>query len=152
MLTFRSPASPGRTPRIRGLLSCPRILLAVALLALSLGAAQAGKESRLQMRFGVDMARRGSWKEAQYRFERALAVAPQDARVLNNLAVAYENNGHYARAQQIYLQALEHGPDNEKIRANYERFRIFYTDHLSSLQEQKGEESPEASDEDSQDG
>ena len=98
MLPFRSPASPGRTPRIRGLLSCPRILLAVTLLVLSLGAAQAGKEARLQMRFGVDMARRGSWKEAQYRFERALAVAPQDAQVLNNLAVAYENNGHYVRA------------------------------------------------------
>lgn len=120
-------------------------MLAVTLLVLSLGAAQAGKEARLQVRFGVDMARRGSWKEAQYRFERALAAAPEDAQILNNLAVAYENNGHYARAEEIYLQALEHGPDNQKIRANYERFRIFYTEHLSALQEQKGEESPEAS-------
>ncbi len=152
MLTFRSPASPDRTPRIRGLQYCREILLAVIVLVLSLGAAQAGKEARLQMRFGVDMARRGSWKEAQYRFERALAVAPQDAQVLSNLAVAYENNGHYARAEQTYLQALEHGPDNEKIRANYERFRIFYTDHLSALQEANGEESPEASGEESPDG
>ena len=148
MLTFRSCALPDRTPRIRGLLSCPRILLAVTLLVLSLGAAQAGKEVRLQMRFGVEMARRGSWKEAQYRFERALAAAPEDAQVLSNLAVAYENNGHYARAEQVYLQALEHGPDNEKIRANYERFRIFYTEHLSALQEQKDEKSPEASQDD----
>ena len=147
MLTFRAPASPGRTPRIRGLLSCPRILLVGILLVLSLGAAQAGKEARLQMRFGVDMARRGSWKEAQYRFERALAVAPQDAQVLNNLAVAHENNGHYPRAEQFYLQALEHGPDNDKIRANYERFRVFYVDHLDALQKQKGEDSPEASEE-----
>ena len=34
------------------------------------------------------------------------------------------------RAEQAYLKALEHAPDNEKIRANYERFRLFYTDHL----------------------
>jgi Flp pilus assembly protein TadD len=93
------------------------------------------------------MARQGSWKEAQYRFERALAVAPLDALVLNNLAVAYENNGLYSQAEQVYLQAMEHGADNEKIRANYERFRIFYSEHLASLQEQTGrgdqQEAPE---------
>ena len=92
------------------------------------------------------MARSGSWKEAQYRFQRALLAAPRNARVLNNLAVAYENNGRFEEAEQAYLQALEHSPDNEKIRVNYERFRIFYTEHLGALQRQEGEEeSPEAS-------
>jgi len=95
------------------------------------------------------MAQQGSWKEAQYRFERALVATPRNGRVLNNLAVAYENNGRYEKAEQAYLQALEYSPDNEKIRVNYERFRIFYTEHLSALERQKGaRESPEASDDD----
>jgi len=118
---------------------------------LCLGAAHAGKEARLQMRFGVDMARQGSWKEAQYRFERALAEAPQDSSILNNLAVAYENNGHYAEAGRAYLQALEHDPENEKIRANYERFRVFYTAHLSAA-EGSPEPAPDPDDDEPQDG
>jgi len=146
MLTFRPFTSLGRPLGFRGLLSWYRVLLPAALLVLSLGTAQAGKEARLQIRFGVDMARRGAWKEAQYRFERALAATPRNARVLNNLAVAYENNGVYEKAERTYLQALEQSPDNEKIRANYERFRIFYTEHLRGLERQKGvQDDPEAS-------
>jgi tetratricopeptide (TPR) repeat protein len=93
-----------------------------------------GKEARMQLRFGVNMAERGAWKEAQYRFLRAATAAPGDAEILNNLAVAYENNGLYAEAEDAYLQALEHAPGSEKIRSNYERFRVFYTDHLEKLQ------------------
>ena len=96
-----------------------------------------GKEAAVQLRFGVDMAQRGAWKEAQYRFERAAAQAPGDAEILNNLAVAYENNGRYEDAEAAYEKALEVVPDNEKIRANFERFRIFYLSHKEAMRRQE---------------
>jgi type IV pilus assembly protein PilF len=109
-----------------------------------------GKKATVQLRFGVDMAQRGAWKEAQYRFERAAAQAPGDAQVLNNLAVAYENNGRYDDAEATYQKALEAAPDNEKIRANFERFRIFYLSHKESMRRQ--EPGGESGDEGERDG
>ena len=85
------------------------------------------------MKFGVDMAEQGAWKEAQYRFERAAAVAPGDAEILNNLAVSYENNGLYAEAEKVYRKAIKNDAKNERIRSNYERFRVFYQQLLDQL-------------------
>ena len=34
------------------------------------------KEAKIQLEFGVEMARTGSWKEAQFRFRRASELAP----------------------------------------------------------------------------
>lgn len=120
-------------------------LILLALITMIAGPASAksrGKSARVQMRFGVEMAQKGAWKEAQYRFERAAAEAPTDGPILNNLAVAYEHNGLYARAEQAYLRALQAAPDSEKLRTNYERFRLFYTDHLAR-QNPEGEGDPD---------
>jgi tetratricopeptide (TPR) repeat protein len=78
-----------------------------------------------QMAFGVDMARRGLWNEALFRFEQARQEAGgSDA--LNNLAVAYEAVGRFDEALATYRQALEGDPGNRALKQNYSRFLEFY--------------------------
>lgn len=79
-----------------------------------------------QLAFGVDMARRGLWSEALFRFHQAARIEPQNPRVLNNLGVAYEATGDYDKALSFYQQALKIEPDNRELRANYGRFVEFY--------------------------
>ncbi|MES1211466.1 MAG: tetratricopeptide repeat protein, partial [Acidobacteriota bacterium] len=55
-----------------------------------------------QISFGVDMARRGLWSEALFRFHQAETLDPRNPRVLNNLAVAYEATGEYDKALGYY--------------------------------------------------
>src|SRR6185369_11047546 len=45
---------------------------------------------RQQENFGVEMARMNLWREAMFRFQRAIDINPGDAMAHNNLAVAYE--------------------------------------------------------------
>src|SRR5262245_41549417 len=124
-------------------MSAPRLArLAIACGALILCGAGRSKDADVQLRFGVDMAEKGAWKEAEYRFRRALDLAPGDARVLNNLAVACENNGRYEEAEKAYVQALESAPNDRGIRDNFERFRVFYAEHL---QKRPDEATPSAS-------
>lgn len=84
--------------------------------------AQAGS----QIAFGVDMARRGLWSEALFRFHQAEKLDPQNARVMNNLGVAYEATGDYEKALGYYQRALKLEPNNRELRANYGRFVEFY--------------------------
>jgi tetratricopeptide (TPR) repeat protein len=79
-----------------------------------------------QIAFGVDMARRGLWSEALFRFHQAERLEPRNPRVLNNLGVAYEATGEYDKALGYYKQALQVDPNNRELRANYGRFVEFY--------------------------
>jgi len=78
------------------------------------------------MDFGVEMAQRGLWNEALFRFQRARSLSPGNPRVLNNLAVAYEATGQFDEALTAYQQALQASPDNRELRRNYARFVEFY--------------------------
>src|SRR5213592_3777376 len=51
-----------------------------------------------QQDFGVEMARMNLWREAQFRFKRAVEINPADAMAHNNLAVALEANGAFENA------------------------------------------------------
>lgn len=73
------------------------------------------------------MAKKGHWREALFRFEKAAAMKPDDAEIQNNLAVAYEAVGEAARALAVYRRALELAPDDAKIKRNYARFAEYYT-------------------------
>lgn len=73
------------------------------------------------------MAKKGHWREALFRFEKAAAMKPEDAEIQNNLAVAYEAVGESARALAVYRRALELAPDDVKIKRNYARFAEYYT-------------------------
>ena len=79
-----------------------------------------------QMAFGVDMAKRGLWREALFRFQRARQLDPNLPRVLNNLAVAYEAVGDFDRALEHYKMALAADPSNRDLKKNYARFVEFY--------------------------
>ena len=69
------------------------------------------------------MAQRGLWREAIYRWERAVQIDPSYAAAFNDLAVAYEHEGQLDKARQAYEKALQIEPDNAQIRQNYELFK-----------------------------
>lgn len=76
-----------------------------------------------EARFGVDVARRGLWREAIYRWERAVELDASYAAALNNLGVAYEHEGQLEKARQAYEKALAIEPNNIQIRQNYDLFK-----------------------------
>ena len=77
------------------------------------------------MRFGAEAAQRGLWREAAFRWEKVLKNDPDNARVHNNLAVAYESLGQFDRARKEYEEARRLAQDNKEIRNNYESFLEF---------------------------
>ena len=91
-----------------------------------------------QLTFGVDMARRGLWSEALFRFHQAAKADPQNARVMNNLGVAYEATGDFDKALEYYQQALKIEPNNRELRANYGRFVEFYQAYKGKEGKDKG--------------
>ncbi len=91
--------------------------------------AQAGSKAEVtrQIQFGVEMAKDGNWKEAIFRWQRALTIDPKNAHVHNNLAVAYESLGDYAKAEAEYLAALASPDAPVEVRSNFEQFKNFYS-------------------------
>jgi len=78
-----------------------------------------------QQDFGVEMARMNLWREAQFRFKRAVELNPSDAMAHNNLAVAMEANGDFDNALKEYREALRLDRSNSYIQKNYSRFTEF---------------------------
>ncbi|MEE8523565.1 MAG: hypothetical protein V3T72_06505, partial [Thermoanaerobaculia bacterium] len=76
-------------------------LVAVIALLLSSSAALGGRKDPNnapdQLAFGVQMAKRGLWSEALFRFKQAERLRPGDPRVLNNMAVAFEDGSDLRR-------------------------------------------------------
>ena len=99
----------------------------LALLALALSAmpasAQDRKAAREQNDFGIRVARQGLWREAVFRWERAVELDPTYAAAFNNLAIAYETMGEFARAKQAYERAVELDPKSLYIRQNFDLFK-----------------------------
>ena len=81
--------------------------------------------SSTQENFGVQMARINLWREAMFRFKRAVEINPADAMAHNNLAVAYEANGDFENARKEYLEALRLDRANQYIQKNYSRYVEF---------------------------
>ena len=86
-----------------------------------------------QIAFGAAVAKKGLWREASFRFEQAVAREPNNAHDHNNLAVALEASGEYARALAEYKRALELDPKDTYIRRNYARFAEFYTSFTRTI-------------------
>lgn len=76
-----------------------------------------------ELRFGVEVARKGLWQEARFRFEKAVSLDPDNASALNNLAIALEQQGEFEQARQAYERALELKPGSLYIQQNYDLFR-----------------------------
>ncbi len=76
-----------------------------------------------EIAFGIEVARKGLWNEARFRFERAVALAPDNAQALNDLGVALEQQGEFAKAREAFEKALKLAPGSLYIQQNYDLFR-----------------------------
>lgn len=100
---------------------------AVALLCLLPAAfsAEPSKRSRSDrtrdLKFAVEMARQGLWREAMFRWERLLRDEPDNPYLLNNVAVAKEALGDRAGAKAAYDRAVGLAKD-QKLLANVDLF------------------------------
>jgi Tfp pilus assembly protein PilF len=98
--------------------------LVAAVLLLSASAfADARKQARDEVQFGIEVAQKGLWKEALYRWEKAVELDPQYAAAFNNLAIAYEHEGQFEKARQAYEKALQLDPNNAVVRQNFDFFK-----------------------------
>jgi Tfp pilus assembly protein PilF len=88
--------------------------------------ADARGDAKAQVAFGIDVAQKGLWREAIYRWEKAAEIDPSYAAAYNDLAIGYEQLGRFADARKAYEKALEAEPNNTFIRNNYDQFRENY--------------------------
>jgi Tfp pilus assembly protein PilF len=105
-----------------------RTTLTLAILVLALTApvafaASPRSDAQAQVKFGIDVAQKGLWKEALFRWEKAVEIDPKYAAAYNNLAVAYEHEGLFEKARKAYDTAIGLDPKNASIRQNYEFFK-----------------------------
>lgn len=83
-------------------------------------------EAKAQVEFGITVAQRGLWKEAAYRWERAVELDPAYSAAWNNLGIGYEQLGRFDDARKAYEKALDVEPNSTYIRNNYDLFREIY--------------------------
>jgi type IV pilus assembly protein PilF len=101
----------------------PLLLIAAFSLSTATAMADSRDEARSQVDFGINVAQRGLWREAIYRWEKAVELDPKYAAAYNDLAIAYEHEGQLEKARKAYDKALELDPNNTQIRQNYDLFK-----------------------------
>src|SRR3954466_507186 len=89
-----------------------------ATVAASPSFADARSDARTQVEFGINVAMRGLWREAIYRWEKAVELDPTYAAAYNDLAIAYEHEGQLEKARKAYEKALAADPNNSQIKQN----------------------------------
>lgn len=92
-------------------------------LAASPSFADAKSDAKSQVEFGINVAQRGLWREAIYRWQKATELDPTYAAAFNDLAIAYEHEGQLDKARKAYEKAIELDPNNTQVRQNYELFK-----------------------------
>jgi len=101
-------------------------LVATTLLTLMAPApawADARADAKSQVDFGINVAQRGLWREAIYRWQKATELDPTYGAAFNDLAIAYEHEGQLDKARKAYERAIELEPNNSQIQQNYELFK-----------------------------
>jgi Flp pilus assembly protein TadD len=98
---------------------------AVILLTRATQALAAASPFQTQMAYGVQMAQRGLWAEALFRFQQAARLDPQSGRALGNLAVGYEALGKFPEAKAAYERAALLDPASPELKRNQARFLEF---------------------------
>jgi len=122
LLCQQSTATIQGIPLMRRLTVKRVLLLLPLLLAPGLSPA-ADATSAQQVKFGIDVAQKGMWREALFRFRRAVEIDPRNPSALNDLAVALEQMGEFDDARKYYEEALKLKPDDLYIQQNYDLFR-----------------------------
>jgi Tfp pilus assembly protein PilF len=85
--------------------------------------ADARSSAKEQVDFGIKVAQSGLWKEAAYRWQKAVEIDPTYSAAWNNLAIAYEQQGNFDQADKAYQKAVALDPKNAMIRQNYDLFK-----------------------------
>lgn len=83
-------------------------------------------EAKEQVDFGIELAQKALWKEAEFRWEKAVELDPTYSAAWNNLGIAYEQQGKFAEAKKAYDKATTLDPKNNFIRQNYDMFMEIY--------------------------
>jgi Flp pilus assembly protein TadD len=106
-------------------MNLPVVVIAAcaAALAASPSFADAKSEAKSQVEFGINVAQRGLWREAIYRWQKATELDPTYVAAYNDLAIAYEHEGQLDKARKAYDKAIELDPNNVQVRQNYELFK-----------------------------
>jgi type IV pilus assembly protein PilF len=106
-------------------MKAPAVLLfaCIAAMVASPSFADAKSDAKAQVEFGINVAQRGLWREAIYRWEKATQIDPTYVAAFNDLAIAYEHEGQLDKARKAYEKALELEPNNSQVRQNYELFK-----------------------------
>jgi hypothetical protein len=105
-----------------------RLLIAASCIVFAARAADpaSGKDVGYLLEFGAEMAAKGNWREAQYRWTLAAAAEPDNPRVLNNLAVGAEAMGEPEKARELYARAMTSGEHDARIEKNATRSQRFW--------------------------
>jgi len=85
--------------------------------------ADARSDAKSQVEFGIKVAQNGLWKEATYRWQKAVELDPTYAAAWNNLAIGFEHEGKFDEARQAYDKAVTLDPKNLLIRQNFDLFK-----------------------------
>ena len=83
-------------------------------------------EAKAQVDFGIELAQKQLWKEAEFRWEKAVELDPTYASAWNNLGIAYEQQGKFDDAKKAYDKASNLDPKNTFIRQNADMFMEIY--------------------------
>ncbi|MBI2186307.1 MAG: tetratricopeptide repeat protein [Acidobacteria bacterium] len=103
--------------------SAASLLCLLLVLSATPAAADTRGDAKKQVEFGIAVAQRGLWREAIYRWLRAVQIDPTYAAAHNNLGIAYEHEGELDKARAAYEKAIDLEPDNTFIKQNYELFK-----------------------------
>src|SRR4051812_26555359 len=124
--------------RLRSAKICHVCLVAVLLL-LAPGAIHAkSDQASSQLAFGVDMAKRGLWKEALFRFQQAEKLEPENPRIQSNLGVAAEAAGQFDKALEYSKKPLRLAPNERGTPTTSTRFVDFYQGFRGKKEPKKG--------------
>lgn len=115
--------------KLRVLSACLAAVITLGVAA-PLSAYDQRSDAEAQVEFGIKVAQKKLWREATYRFEKAVEIDPTYPAAWNNLAISYEEQGKFEDANKAYTKAVELDPDNILIRQNYDLFKEIY-DRLS---------------------
>jgi Tfp pilus assembly protein PilF len=99
------------------------VLACTAAVSASPSFADGRTDAKSQVEFGIHVAQKGLWREAIYRWEKAVELDPSYAAGFNDLAIGYEHEGQLEKARKAYDKALELEPNNAQIRQNYDLFK-----------------------------
>lgn len=102
------------------------LLVMLALIFTTPLSADRRSDSKAQVQFGIELAQKGLWKEAESCWEKAVELDPTYPSAWNNLGIAYENQGKFTEALKSYEKAMALDPKNNFIRQNYDLFREIY--------------------------